>query len=694
VKRILLFIAVLLHIVCGADHKVTVLSQQALDAIISDTGGEFNHCNDKFTHTIYVPNPVTFSTQHRHFRHHPSAPYYDLDHMSTEQLVRYFSSREYTEEDILSHPMLYMNQAYLAITKQLPRYPEFVEKYHKKYRQYKGFYKFWEKINFRYRSGMKKQFARLYRECREQAYLTQKTRERKNHEEYARKQKEHAVYCAELEALSHDDHMHDAVPYQHQQARKSACAQIKASMPDHTMRKYTMTQDTVTFAHGYAITEHNLASLQGNAYEQQLHIEFLEQLTEAHTISTSYALQPKNILIDAIGHGAAIGMEANRLQQPNVATTWANLGWKVLDIMEGIGEGLVLFAENTADMILHPRHTLKQMIHGLGMVTGFVARTCARAMGTASYWHELMEHGDGLLMAQEMDQVAHKVSTFGAYCTEKAAALETRDIAKYGTAIAADMLLTHKMFLFGGTFCTRATPVIRDAMAHVSVRATAMGKSITNALEAARTESPALQTAEGMLMKASEELNKIGSAAVNIIKDARLALEAIHAEYMAGLKIELETLRLMYDNKIKGAAELANKWLKIEYEHILGMEFYFSRRGTLKIGGFHHDFMQTIEKSNLFEFTEKVMHKTGFYKAKLYFKGDPVKEISFFPSEWPRQKVIEKIHEAYGNFVKSGAPLELQNDGKYLVKGIIEENITIEMYITAKGKIVTAYPKI
>jgi hypothetical protein len=63
-------------------------------------------------------------------------------------------------------------------------------------------------------------------------------------------------------------------------------------------------------------------------------------------------------------------------------------------------------------------------------------------------------------------------------------------------------------------------------------------------------------------------------------------------------------------------------------------------------------------------------------------------------SALPCQKVIEKIYEAYGNFVKSGIPLELQNDGKYLARGVIEGNVKIEMYITTKGKIVTAYPKL
>lgn len=677
----------LFSIACNADYTTSALSQQSWDAIVLNTGAKLAPRNNNSTRTVYVPHPITLSTQHKHFHHHNPAPRYNLHHMNTEQLAWYFSAHGYTEGEVLSHPMLYMNKAYLALAKQLPRYPEYVKMYHDEYKKLNWFTKGLGRMLFIYKPKLQRQFALLWRECK-------KVRECKEREEHTKKQKELAAYNAKFEALANDEVMLDAVPYSHQQARDKAHTHIKTAALDRATRQYIITHDVITFAHEYNIAERDLISLQGNAYEQQMHTEFLEQLDETHSISTAYALQPNHILIDAIGHGVAIGMEANRLQQPDTATAWANFGWKALDLLQAAGEGLLLCAENTANMLLHPQHTLQQTVHGLGMITGLVARTCARTVGTALYWHELMEHGDGLMMAKEMDQVACKVKTLGNYCIEKAASLEARDVVKYGTVIAADAILTHKMFMLGSTLCTRASPIIRDAIAHISTRITATGNTIANALEAARAESPILQTAEGMLMKASEDLSNVGGAAVEALKGPRLVLETVHAEYMARLEVELGAIRSLFDNKIKGVAELANKWLKIEYEHILGMELSFSRRGTLKIGGFHHDFMQTIEKSNLFEFTEKVIHKTGFYKAKLYFKGDPVKEITFFPSEWPRQKVIEKIHEAYGNFVKSGAALELQNDGKYLVRGIIEENITIEMYITAKGKIVTAFPKL
>jgi hypothetical protein len=103
--------------------------------------------------------------------------------------------------------------------------------------------------------------------------------------------------------------------------------------------------------------------------------------------------------------------------------------------------------------------------------------------------------------------------------------------------------------------------------------------------------------------------------------------------------------------------------------------------------------MQAIERSAVFEFAEKIIEKSGFYKANLLCSGDIAKKgATFFPTHWSREKVISKIHEAYDNFIKSGVKITLEKDGKYIVNGLTTEGIEIEIYITQKGKITTAYP--
>jgi EndoU nuclease-like protein len=103
--------------------------------------------------------------------------------------------------------------------------------------------------------------------------------------------------------------------------------------------------------------------------------------------------------------------------------------------------------------------------------------------------------------------------------------------------------------------------------------------------------------------------------------------------------------------------------------------------------------MQFVERSGVLEFADKIMYEHGFYKATLLHEGDRAKQIAaFFPSHWPREKVISKIYEAYENFVKSGAKDFVIRDGKYVIRGAIEEGIEIEIRVTLGGKIVTAYP--
>jgi hypothetical protein len=466
--RISLVVA-LLYIACNADSVTVASSQQSLDTILSD-GSSKKVSDNQAAHTMYVPNPVIFSTQHGSFHHHAATPHYNLNRMNTEQLAWYFRTQGYTESEILSHPGLYMNQAYLALVKQLPQYPEFVKKYHNKYRAYTDCRKWWGKINLRYFDGMQEQFAQLYEECEKQQLAQevceQKRRQLKAQQEReARTQQQQKVndYCAKIDAIRHDDEMVQTIPSHHQQARDAAYTQIKTVALDTVTRNYTVASATIIFVRDYDITKADLTTLRGNVYEHQLHSEFLEQCTEAHTISNYYALQSSNLLINAIGHSVAIGMEANRLQQPDTATIWASFGWKTLEIMKGIGNGLLLCTESVVHCINYPDHAIIKFVHALGNITG----CCMRAIGTAVYWHELMEQGNALLMAQEMDDVATKIALCGVLCANTLSTLSVRNVAKNSTYIVVDMLITHKMLTLGSRLCSQLKPIVYDLIKNI-----------------------------------------------------------------------------------------------------------------------------------------------------------------------------------------------------------------------------------
>jgi hypothetical protein len=85
------------------------------------------------------------------------------------------------------------------------------------------------------------------------------------------------------------------------------------------------------------------------------------------------------------------------------------------------------------------------------------------------------------------------------------------------------------------------------------------------------------------------------------------------------------------------------------------------------------------------------MFKHGFYTVDLIIDGQKFPK-SLFPAEWTREKVMNKLYEAYENYIKSGRIPTLNTSGKYVIESFIEEGIEIKMCITQKGKILTAYP--
>ena len=94
------------------------------------------------------------------------------------------------------------------------------------------------------------------------------------------------------------------------------------------------------------------------------------------------------------------------------------------------------------------------------------------------------------------------------------------------------------------------------------------------------------------------------------------------------------------------------------------------------------------------EFNNKMLHKEhAIYKADILADNTLwLYNHMFFPAEWPQQKVIEKIYEAYENFKSRGADAKAMQDGKYIVQGLTKEGIEVEMVITKDATIKTAYP--
>ncbi len=597
-----------MHFVLSADSTTFVSSQQSWKNIFSDGAVTINPQNSNSTHTMYVSNSMTLSTQHKSFSHHTSDPHYNLHCMDTQQLAWYFAVHGYTEGEILSNPMLYMNAAYLTLVKQFPRYPAFVEKYHKKYRAYSRAFKIWETMHLRYCKGLAKQFERLYLECENkrcaQEVHEQKQRELKAQEAYIRE-------LGRVENILNDSSLHKKIPINDHNARLEKM-KIAQQQPGRTVHQLQTGQDAIDFVAPYGITEQQVTRVTMNSYEYQLHTEFISHIHSALGFKREYNIQDQNVFIDALGNGLSLGMKSNHLHNPEWATRWSDFCYEAIEIIQGVGEGIVLGSYNAVDMVMHPVRTLVRMADGIRMLGSLTART----VGMLAHWNYLIERGEYLQCATEMYSVGEQLVSIANTIHEQTSQMSHREIAKQVTAFGAECVLTGQMFTMGHSVCSNLSHTIKRTIKFLKD-------------EGAAGEF-ALATTDGILLKASENINTGGSGFNRLIQNSNTVLETVHAKYIATIEAELESLRLRCDNKVLDTAHFGNKYLKPQYKHILGMELGFSRQGIPQIDGFHHDFMQVIEKSGAFRFTDKVVYESGFYSARLYHGENFVKHITFF----------------------------------------------------------------
>jgi hypothetical protein len=100
-----------------------------------------------------------------------------------------------------------------------------------------------------------------------------------------------------------------------------------------------------------------------------------------------------------------------------------------------------------------------------------------------------------------------------------------------------------------------------------------------------------------------------------------------------------------------------------------------------------------MEQNVPINFINKEFDKHDCYIAELIIDNNlRVPNRTFFPSHWPREKVMSKISEAYDNFKRSNLTPILNCKGRYTLRGFTREGIEIEMIMTQDAEIRTAYP--
>ena len=369
----------------------------------------------------------------------------------------------------------------------------------------------------------------------------------------------------------------------------------------------------------------------------------------------------------------AVTMFVLRVNPVEQAKDWGSLALMGVNLLE---QGVLA----VGDAALHPITTAEKIYYATEKVCEFVINTaCFTSDAVSDIYHLAPEE-----RLQRMNDYWQKAEVF--YKTIEPH-LTAENIVDVTATITADIVA-------GKGFCSvyRYTKDLH-VLSKVNQHATKMVKSFKRAIDTHLTDNPVVVTAEGIVFKMSSGMKNFDKVPREIINSTKTLLESVYAPIALKLKEEIDLIRQTIKLPF-GFAEFSHKQIKIAYEHILGLEIYLTKKGKIALSGFHHDYQNAIEKSRVIDFTKKIIDENGCYKVDLIVDGSRIPGKTFFPANWSREKVVNKIYEAYDYFIKNGAIIERENGGKYLISGLTSEGIKIEMYITKAGEITTAYPKL
>jgi len=461
-------------------------------------------------------------------------------------------------------------------------------------------------------------------------------------------------------------------------------------------------------------------SCYGTPIQQQMHQEFIA-IVECVT-GYYNEVQKKPTLVSSVFDFSELGIMYNQKNFILQAAYTADFCWSLLDCCIGVCEGFYDVGVEIVNSLHAPRQTVINFAYDT--IHSFVAAgrglsKIIRGVCELGYIGWLRHVDEDKAEEYEKsflqrfiafdDSVQEKIKNFGDACVV-IQSLPAREICRHGTHIALDVALTHKTFNAVGKLSRIAraqsavlVKKIADKVRKVPSRSvlvvTAEGVELPIVSESLHLLTESQDATTGSSISKSRLEKTTGDVYKKVAKSALVETEICalkkyiaQVEALVDIEADLPRLRKLFDGTRKGFGNFANKTIKPRYKHFLAPEFTITKKGKINLKGFHHDFNLAIEKSGLLRLENKVMGKHGIYKADVWCKGVK-KPNTFFPSHWTREETMNKILEAYDNFIKAGAKdFELRRNGKYFVRGLTKEGIAIEMYISEGGEVTSAYP--
>jgi len=597
-----------------------------------------------------------------------------LQNCPAEVLMHIFTNEYgWSENIIFEQYEFYFHDEFIKLLKTFSNYEKTITHFHNDYTSRNCLYK-------KLYSPWGKRIAVLYKEIQDNKKAAILEKERKDNaikEAAARKHNEY------MQTISHiKSHRFYA------DLREEALTQTRANSNKKDDHTFSISHQAFACAKELDITEKHLLSGCMNKYEAHMQTEFIEQIEKMACLKKSFTITlGENIFYDSIAYGVTNGLHANQSSEPAATTLWADFGWEMLEVFKGAMDSPVQYLHNQkhffGQLAEHPLETATELIHGINILIKSLAQLTGTFIESSVYdyltWHD---------MANETRQKGYApIKKLILECENKLNGMSTREKSKHFFALIIDLIFTKRICATSLKLCSKAQPLLIEAISELRHNPKAQ---------------LAILGAEQITCHASEAIKSGASKAAKVIKSIpataktipAIVHELLPAGYLATFETEIAALKRMFDGSRKGFGMFAKKYIKPDYEHIFGITFKAKNNIIQKAYGFHHDLISTIENNTALKLVGKKMYPHGFYKVSaIKYNGSKIKDIAtFFPTNWSREKVMHKIYAAYDHFIESGTITKLTKEGKMRIRGLISEGIEIEMILTQKGKLITAYP--
>jgi hypothetical protein len=332
----------------------------------------------------------------------------------------------------------------------------------------------------------------------------------------------------------------------------------------------------------------------------------------------------------------------------------------VLDCCAAITEGVAHGVVSLANPIIHPIETVenfKRLVEIAGCCVGKV---------TKLLWSSFITHDveTATRITQEFDAIYNALVT---YVKE-----HPREAIKQGTSFITQTILmnygTHALHSFFKQAMVELPEYINllpETAAAVEVQAATLTAAI--ATHGARVAVNTTKMGEDFLA-----LSKIISGMGPYIP----------------LGQHLPHLEKIYKDSVKGFADKPNVYVEFRdgVLHVFEPGIKLTKTKA-KVDGFHHDYLNHLENTGQVQLVNKIMYEGGFYKADVFYKGAFSQEKTFFPADWPREKVLRTLID----FIKKNSDKAIQEGSRWKIEASLFDNIKLRVIIENTMKFITGF---